>query len=43
MKLHTLVVGMQDKALMWSDEAEHGSVVAAATGQDEAVVALEMR
>ena len=26
---------------MWSDEVKHGFVVAAATGQDEAVVALE--
>ena len=26
-----------------SDEVKHGFVVAAATGQDEAVVALEMR
>ena len=24
MKLHTLVVGMSDEGLMWSDEAEHG-------------------
>ena len=43
MKLHTFVVDMQDEALMWSDEAVHGLVVAAATGQDEAVIALEMR
>ena len=43
MKLHTFVVDMQDEALMWSDEAVHGLVVAAATGQDEAAMALEMR
>ena len=43
MKLHTFVVDMQDEALMWSDEAVHGLVVAAATGQDEAAIALEMR
>ena len=28
---------------MWSDEVKHGFVVAAATGQDEAAIALEMR
>ena len=43
MKLHTLAIGMRDEALMWLDEVENGLVVAAATGQDEAVVALEMR
>ena len=43
MKLHTLAIGMWNKRLMWSDEVTHGFVVAAATGQDEAVVALEMR
>ena len=43
MKLYTLVVGMSDKGLMWSDQVEYGFVVAAATGQDEAVIALEMR
>ena len=42
MKLYTLVVGMWNKRLMWSDQVEHGFVVAAATGQDEAVIALEM-
>ena len=43
MKLHMLFIGMYDKRLVWSDEVKHGFVVAAATGQDEAVVALEMR
>ena len=43
MKLHTLAIDMSDEGLMGSDEAVHGLVVAAATGQDEAVVALEMR
>ena len=43
LKLHMLLIGMWDKALMRSDEVKHGFVVAAATGQDEAVVALEMR
>ena len=43
MKLHTLVVGMSDEGLMWSDQVKHGFVVAAATGQDEAVIALEIR
>ena len=43
MKLHMLAIGMQNEALMWSDEVEHGLVVAAATGQDEAAIALEMR
>ena len=42
MKLYTLVVGMSDEGLMWSDQVEYGFVVAAATGQDEAVIALEM-
>ena len=27
---------------MWSDEVKHGFVVAAATSQDEAAIALEM-
>ena len=43
MKLYTLVVGMSEKGLMGSDQVEYGFVVAAATGQDEAVIALEMR
>ena len=43
MKLYTLVVGMSDEGLMWLDQVKHGFVVAAATGQDEAVIALEMR
>ena len=43
MKLHILSVGMSDEGLMWSDEAETWLVVAAATGQDEAAIALEMR
>jgi len=43
MKLHILLVDMSDECLMWSDEAEHGLVVAAATSQDEAAIALEMR
>ena len=34
---------MQDEALMQSDEVKDGFVVAAATGQDEAVTPLEMR
>ena len=42
MKLYMLVVGMSDEGLM-SDQVEYGFVVAAATGQDEAVIALEMR
>ena len=43
MQLGTLLINMYGKALMWSDEVKHGFVVAAATGQDEAAVALEMR
>ena len=43
MKLYMLVVGMSDEGLMGSDEAVHGLVVAAATGHDEAAIALEMR
>ena len=43
MKLYMLVVGMSDEGLMWSDQVEYGFVVAAATGQDEAVIALEIR
>ena len=43
MKLYTLVVDMSDEGLMWSDQVEYGFVVAATTGQDEAVIALEMR
>ena len=43
MKLGTLIVGMWNKALMWSDEVKHGFVVAAATGQNEAATAREMR
>ena len=43
MKLYTLVVDMSDEGLMWSDQVEYGLVVAAATGQDEAAVALEIR
>ena len=43
MKLHTLLIDMWNEALMWSDEVKHGFVVAAATGQDEAAIALEMR
>ena len=43
MKLHTLFIGMYDKRLMWSDEVKHGFVVAAATGQNEAAIAREMR
>ena len=43
MKLHTLAIDMSDEGLMGSDEAVHGLVVAAATGQDEAVIAPEMR
>ena len=42
MKLHILAIGMSDEGLMWSDEVEHGLVVAAAPGQDEAAIALEM-
>ena len=34
MKLHTFMVDMQGKRLMWSDEVKYGFVVAAATGQD---------
>ena len=43
MKLHTLLIGMRNESLTWSDEVEHGLVVAGATGQDEAAIALEMR
>ena len=43
MKLHMRLDGKWKTALVWSDEVNHGFVVAAATGQDEAVVALEMR
>ena len=43
MKLHTLAIGMPDEGLIGSDEVEHAFVVAGATGQDEAVIALEMR
>ena len=34
---------MQDEALIQSDEVKDGFVVAAATGPDEAAIALEMR
>ena len=43
MKLHTLLIDVWCKALMWSDEVKHGFVVAAATGQNEAAIAREMR
>ena len=43
MKLNILSVDMSDEGLMWSDQVGYGFVVAAATGQDEAVVALKMR
>ena len=43
MKLHTLLIDMCCKALMWSDEVKHGFVVAAATRQNEAAIAREMR
>ena len=43
MKLHIIAIGMSDEGLIRSDEVEHGLVVAAATGQDEAAIALEMR
>ena len=43
MKLYTLMVDMSDEGLMWSDQVEYGFVVAAATGQHEAVIALDMR
>ena len=42
-RLDILLVGMSDEALMQSDEVKHGFVVAGATGQDEAAIALEMR
>ena len=41
-RLDILLVGMSDEALMQSDEVKHGFVVAGATGQDEAAIALEM-
>ena len=43
MQLHIAAIGMSDKGLMWSDEVGDQLVVAAATGQDEAAIALEMR
>ena len=43
MKLGRLLIDMWGKALMWSDEVKQGFVVAAATGQNEAAIALEMR
>ena len=43
MQLHILTIGMSDEGLIRSDDVEHGFVVAAATGQDEAAIALEMR
>ena len=43
MKLYTVLIGILYEGLMWSDEVGDQLVVAAATGQDEAAIALEMR
>ena len=43
MQLHIVAIGMADEGLIRPDEVEYGFMVAAATGQDEAAIALEMR
>ena len=43
MQLHINAIDVSDEGLMWSDEVKHGFVVAAATGQNEAAIAREMR
>ena len=43
MKLYTLTVDIWDESLMWSDDVCVGFVVARATGQDEAAIALDRR
>ena len=43
MQLHIVAIDISDEGLIRSDEVEHGFVVAEATGQHEAAIALEMR